>query len=67
MKIIKWEYFFVFDDGERELMWEIERKGHNLLSHEVDMLNDYQFDKIRKKPYPFVMVVTYANGTQGEI
>lgn len=67
MKIVKWEYFFVFSDGERESMWEITRKpGKNLLSHELDMLRHHEEEKNREA-YFFVLVATYANGTTKEI
>lgn len=56
-KIIKWECFFVFDNGERESMWEINRiVGKNLRQHELDMLQE------AKNNNTFVVVETYANG-----
>lgn len=68
MKIEKYEYFFVFDDGERESMWEITRKpGKNFLSHEVDAINQHNYAKRQNIEYPFVMVATYSDGTKEEI
>lgn len=68
MKIVKWEYFFLFDDGEREIMWDITKKANKkLLSHEVEMLNNHQFAKMTQSYYPFIMIATYLDGTQKEI
>jgi hypothetical protein len=67
MKIIKWEYFFVFDDGERELMWDIVReKGKKLRHHETRELENHAIEKSRKD-YPFVMLATFADGKQKEV
>lgn len=55
-KIVKWELFFVFDDGSRESMWEVTRKkGKNLLQHEQQEIG-------RSHGPEFVMVKTYADG-----
>lgn len=62
-KIVKWEEFFIFDDGTRESMWEITRKpGKNLLDHELKMLGD----SAPKDKY-YVRVLTYADGATEEI
>lgn len=66
MKITKWELFFVFEDGERESMWEITRKGKNLLPHEMDMLNKHAIEKCQPN-YDCILVATYDNGKQVEV
>lgn len=63
-KILKWEMFFVFDDGERESMYEITRKpGKKLLAHELASIDDYNCSHDQN----MIMVVTYSDGTLGEI
>ena len=62
-KIVKWEEFFIFDDGTRESMWEITRKsGKNLLAHELNML-----DNTGGKDKYYVRIITYSDGTTEEI